>query len=203
MYSQSSVSTISMKVSFEYSACDAGADGFCIRGGEAEYHIRNPEDNPLYGVVLVTINYRLGPFGFFAHPLLSAESPHNASGNYGLLDQIAALEWVRDNIARFGGDPGNVTIFGESAGSAAVCWSARCPGDCFIAPLHRAVECTDRTCICGKTGMVSSPVSRWVSGSCTDSYPKTPATRLPRCGMYLPTNCSRPPRTITSRDPPL
>jgi para-nitrobenzyl esterase len=73
------------------------------------------------GVVLVTINYRLGPFGFFAHPLLSAESPHNASGNYGLLDQIAALEWVHRNIARFGGDPGNVTIFGESAGSASVC----------------------------------------------------------------------------------
>ncbi len=72
------------------------------------------------GVVLVTINYRLGILGFLAHPELSAESPHGASGNYGLLDQILALEWVRDNIAAFGGDPGNVTIFGESAGSGAV-----------------------------------------------------------------------------------
>ncbi|MHB9107125.1 MAG: carboxylesterase/lipase family protein [Armatimonadota bacterium] len=72
------------------------------------------------GVVVVTINYRLGPFGFFAHPLLSAESPRGVSGNYGFLDQIAALQWVRDNIAAFGGDPGCVTIFGESAGSASV-----------------------------------------------------------------------------------
>jgi len=70
-----------------------------------------------YGVVLVTAQYRLGVFGFFAHPDLTRESPHHVSGNYGLLDQIAALEWVRDNIANFGGDPGNVTIFGESAGS--------------------------------------------------------------------------------------
>jgi para-nitrobenzyl esterase len=72
------------------------------------------------GVVLVAINYRLGVLGFFAHPELSAESPEGASGNYGLLDQIAALRWVRDNIAAFGGDPGNVTIFGESAGSWSV-----------------------------------------------------------------------------------
>ena len=70
-----------------------------------------------HGVVLVTAQYRLGVFGFFAHPALTRESPHHSSGNYGLLDQIAALRWVRDNIARFGGDPGNVTIFGESAGS--------------------------------------------------------------------------------------
>jgi para-nitrobenzyl esterase len=69
------------------------------------------------GVVVVTINYRLGVFGFFAHPELTRESPHHASGNYGLLDQIAALQWVRQNIARFGGDPKRVTVFGESAGS--------------------------------------------------------------------------------------
>lgn len=72
------------------------------------------------GVVLVTINYRLGPFGFFAHPALSAESASGVSGNQGFRDQIAALEWVRDNIASFGGNPGNVTIFGESAGSMSV-----------------------------------------------------------------------------------
>jgi len=72
------------------------------------------------GVVLVTINYRLGVFGFLSHPELTRESGRNASGNYGLLDQVAALRWVQENIAAFGGDPRNVTIFGESAGSFAV-----------------------------------------------------------------------------------
>lgn len=71
-------------------------------------------------VVLVTINYRLGPFGYLAHPALSAGSPQKSSGNYGLLDQLKSLEWVRDNIASFGGDPSNVTIFGESAGAQSV-----------------------------------------------------------------------------------
>jgi para-nitrobenzyl esterase len=79
------------------------------------------------GVVLVTINYRLGPFGFFAHPALSKESEKNVSGNYGLLDQIAALQWVRKNIAAFGGDPNCVTIFGESAGGGSVCHLIVCP----------------------------------------------------------------------------
>jgi para-nitrobenzyl esterase len=69
------------------------------------------------GVIVVTINYRLGVMGFFAHPELTAESPHHSSGNYGLLDQIEALRWVKQNIAQFGGDPENVTLFGESAGS--------------------------------------------------------------------------------------
>lgn len=72
------------------------------------------------GVLVVSMNYRLGIFGFFSHPELTRESGHNASGNYGLLDQLAALRWVHDNIAVFGGDPGNVTIFGESAGSSSV-----------------------------------------------------------------------------------
>jgi len=72
------------------------------------------------GAVVVTLNYRLGPFGFLTHPALTAESPRNASGNYGLLDQIAALKWVQRNIARFGGDPARVTIFGESAGGMSV-----------------------------------------------------------------------------------
>ena len=73
------------------------------------------------GVVLVTINYRLGPFGFLAHPLLAGESLYGSAGNYGLLDKIAALRWVQNNVAAFGGDPSNVTIFGQSAGSQSVC----------------------------------------------------------------------------------
>ena len=72
------------------------------------------------GVVAVTLNYRLGLFGFLAHPELSKESPQHASGNYGLLDQAAALRWVRENVAAFGGDPKRVTVAGESAGSASV-----------------------------------------------------------------------------------
>ena len=89
------------------------------------------------GAVVVTLNYRLGPLGFLAHPALAAESPHHATGNYGLLDQIAALEWVKRNIARFGGDPSRVTIFGESAGGMSV-------GSLIASPLakglfHRAI----------------------------------------------------------------
>ena len=72
------------------------------------------------GVVVVSMNYRLGIFGFLVHPELAKESGRDAAGNYGLLDQLAALKWVHENIAAFGGDPGNVTIFGESAGSFSV-----------------------------------------------------------------------------------
>jgi para-nitrobenzyl esterase len=72
------------------------------------------------GVVLVTLNYRLGIFGFLAHPLLSRNSVHHSSGNYGLEDQLAALDWVANNIAAFGGDPKNVTVFGQSAGGMSV-----------------------------------------------------------------------------------
>jgi para-nitrobenzyl esterase len=72
------------------------------------------------GAVVVTMNYRLGPYGFFAHPALTAESPHQASGNYGLADMVASLRWVQSNIAAFGGDPSNVTVFGQSAGAMAI-----------------------------------------------------------------------------------
>lgn len=79
------------------------------------------------GIVVVTCNYRLGIFGFFAHPELSAEAPYKASGNYGLLDQVAALQWVQKNIAAFGGDPKHVTIAGESAGSISVSYQMASP----------------------------------------------------------------------------
>jgi para-nitrobenzyl esterase len=86
-------------------------------GGTASSAYFDGESLTRHGVVVVTANYRLTIFGFFAHPELTHESSHHSSGNYGLLDQIAALEWVRANIGRFGGDPGNVTLFGQSAGA--------------------------------------------------------------------------------------
>ncbi len=84
------------------------------------------------GIVVVTANYRLGVFGFLALPALAAESPHHAAGNYGLLDQVAALKWVRESIAAFGGDPHRITIGGESAGSISVC-------ALMVSPLSRAL----------------------------------------------------------------
>lgn len=98
---------------------------FWIHGGG---YTMGAASQPLYdgtllaepGAVVVSINYRLGPFGFLAHPALSQESPRKTSGNYGILDQIEALRWVQRNIAAFGGDPGRVTIFGESAGAGSV-----------------------------------------------------------------------------------
>ncbi len=89
----------------------SGGSGVPIYDGEATAR---------KGVVFVSFNYRVGPFGFLAHPELTKESGKNASGNYGLMDQIAALDWVKTNIAQFGGDPANVTIAGQSAGSMSV-----------------------------------------------------------------------------------
>ena len=102
---------------------------FWIHGGAfmGGFGHEKPFDGAGYckrGVILVTINYRLGPFGFLAHPWLSEESERETgrrvSGNYGILDQLAALRWVRDNIASFGGDPDRITVFGQSAGCMSV-----------------------------------------------------------------------------------
>jgi para-nitrobenzyl esterase len=88
--------------------------------GSSEVAVYNGANLARTGVVVVTFNYRVGPLGFFAYPALTEESQHHSSGNYGLLDQMAALNWVHRNIAAFGGDPSNVTIFGQSAGAGSV-----------------------------------------------------------------------------------
>ncbi|MCW3836989.1 carboxylesterase/lipase family protein [Sphingomonas canadensis] len=91
-----------------------------FRGGSAAIPLFDGAELARRGVVLVSFGYRTGPLGFLALPELSAESPHGSSGNYGILDAVAVLRWVRANIARFGGDPGNVTIAGQSSGSETV-----------------------------------------------------------------------------------
>lgn len=109
---------------------------FWIHGGGHQYGSggRNYDSTSFAnrGVVLVTINYRLGLYGFFAHPELAAEDVNGSTGNYGMLDQIAALRWVKENISAFGGDPNNVTIFGESAGAHSV-------GQLMASPLARGL----------------------------------------------------------------
>ncbi|HJV43555.1 carboxylesterase/lipase family protein [Caulobacter sp.] len=94
--------------------------GGSLTAGSGRSELQNGARYAASGVVLVTINYRLGVLGYMAHPELGKESPDGVSGNYGLLDQIAALKWVQRNIAAFGGDPANVTIAGESAGALSV-----------------------------------------------------------------------------------
>ncbi len=98
--------------------------GGSLQTGQPWYGDYSGEGLAREGVIVVNMGYRLGVFGYFADEELAAESPNGTTGNYGLLDQIKALEWVRDNIAAFGGDPGNVTLSGESAGAASV--SALC-----------------------------------------------------------------------------
>ena len=110
-------------------------------GGYREGFGTEPEfDAQAWGgkdVVLVSINYRLGVFGFMTHPELSAESPHGVSGNYGILDQIESLKWIKKNIAQFGGDPDNVMIFGQSAGAGSV--KTLCESPLARGLFHKAV----------------------------------------------------------------
>ena len=123
-------------------------------GSGVSYASFNGEALARRGVVVVTINYRLGPFGFLAHPLLREEfDMPSASGNYGTLDQVAALEWVQENIGAFGGDPNQVTIFGESAGSWSVNYLVATPLAKGL--FHRAIGESG-----GGFGPMGAPVAR-------------------------------------------
>ncbi|MFA7182287.1 MAG: carboxylesterase family protein [Bacteroidales bacterium] len=122
--------------------------------GAASEQLFNGEKLAKKGVVLVCIAYRLGPLGFLAHPELSAESPNHVSGNYGLLDMIAGLQWIQKNIAALGGDPKKVTIFGESAGGIAV--SMLC-----ASPLAKGLFCG---AICESGGSFGPASSKTASG---------------------------------------
>lgn len=109
-----------------------------LRIGSAAMRNYSGEGLAKKGAVYVSMGYRVGVLGFLAHPELTAESPHGASGNYGMLDQVAALQWVHDNIARFGGDPGNVTVMGQSGGGRSV--TALQVSPLAKGLLHRAVS---------------------------------------------------------------
>ncbi|MEZ4409959.1 MAG: carboxylesterase family protein [Polyangiales bacterium] len=124
------------------------------------------------GNVVVTINYRLGALGFLAHPRLDAESSTNTSGNWALLDQVAALQWVQRNIAAFGGDPSRVTLFGESAGGANVCSLIASPlasglfqraiiesGGCVAAPRAAAVAVAEQLITAAGCNAMPDPVA--------------------------------------------
>jgi para-nitrobenzyl esterase len=106
--------------------------------GSTAEPVHNGEHLARKGVVLVSLAYRVGQLGFLAHPELSAESDHGVSGNYGLLDQIAGLKWIQENITAFGGDPENVTIFGESAGGISV--SMLCASPLAKGLFHKAIS---------------------------------------------------------------
>jgi para-nitrobenzyl esterase len=122
--------------------------------GSAAQPIFDGEGLARKGAVVVTVNYRLGRLGFLAHPDLSAESEHGVSGNYGLLDLIAALHWVQRNVGAFGGDPGCVTIFGQSVGATTVCAFMASPLTRGL--FHRAI---------GQSGGAVSPAGKTDGGS--------------------------------------
>lgn len=111
--------------------------GGSLTGGSSAFDDYNGEEMAKSGVIMVTIAYRLGVFGYFAHPDLIEESPNNTTGNYGLLDQIKAIKWVSDNARAFGGDKNNITIAGESAGSSSV--SAICSSPLATGLFKRAI----------------------------------------------------------------
>lgn len=111
--------------------------GGAFVAGTSDYPLYDGEAMAAQDVVFVSFNYRLGVLGFFSHPELDAESPDGLSGNYALMDQIAALRWVQDNIAAFGGDPDNVTILGQSAGAFSVAFHLVMPASRGL--FHRAI----------------------------------------------------------------
>ena len=111
--------------------------GGSLTSGSSAYEDYNGESMAKTGVIMITIQYRLGVFGYFAHPDLKVESPNGTTGNYGLLDQIQALKWINKHIDKFGGDKNNVTIAGESAGSSSVC--ALCTSDLAHGLFKRAI----------------------------------------------------------------
>jgi para-nitrobenzyl esterase len=161
---------------------------FWIHGGGLQNGSSNQHDGSLIvrrtGVVVVTINYRLGVFGFLAHPALTAEA--GQSGDYGLLDQQAALRWVHRNIAAFGGDPERVTIGGESAGGWSVCAHLSAPGSAglFAAAVIQSGSCFNQTLPQGEAGGTTAAQTL----GCTDPATAATCLRAVPAGRLVDTN---------------
>ncbi len=166
--------------------------GGFITGGTSEPR-QDGTNLARHGVIVVSMNYRLGIFGFFAHPALAAESPQKAAGNYGLMDQAAALRWVRQNIHAFGGDPKNVTIFGESAGSISVSAQMAAPGSIGLFA-HAMGESGGAFRAAGRSwpSLVTSErrgtaFAQWVCGACNLAQLRAmPATTLMDKAIHWP-----------------
>lgn len=146
-----------------------------VHGGELQFghgHLPMYDGAALSakGVVLVTVNYRLGVLGFLAHEDLSARSPRGVSGNYGILDQIAALKWVRDNIAAFGGDPDSITIFGGGPGVASICYLYASPRAEGL--FHRAIA-QSGSCLLPHPTLVDDTVAGPSGHAAGASLPRT------------------------------
>lgn len=151
------------------------------------------------GAVVITINYRVGVFGFLAHPALTAESDTHSSGNYGLLDQIAALRWVQKNAARFGGDAGNVTVSGESAGAASV-------NDLQVSPLakglfQKAISFSGATMAVDLPSIesgeqVGMDLAAKLGAADAKALRDIPAERLVEATRFVPGASSGPPRLV-------
>lgn len=160
---------------------------FWIHGGGLTNGSSNQHDASLIvrntGIVVVTINYRLGLFGFLAHPALTAEA--GQSGNYGLMDQQAALRWVHANIAAFGGDPGQVTIGGESAGGWSVCAHLSAPGSrgLFIRAMMQSGSCASQTL----SDAQASGVAFATAAGCPDAATAAACLRAKPAGQLLDT----------------
>lgn len=168
-------------------------------GGASNLPIYDGAKLAARGAVVVTINYRVGVFGFMAHPALSAESPLASSGNYGLLDQIAALKWVRANAARFGGDAGNVTVSGESAGAASV-------ADLMVSPMAKGLF--DKAIAFSGASMavdvpplatnekIGSDLAAKLGKTSIAQMREVPAEALIEATRYVPGTSSGPPRLM-------
>lgn len=128
--------------------------GGAFSGGSASMMWARGEHLAEKGVISISLNYRLGALGFMAHPELSTESGRGASGNYGFMDQVAALKWVQDNVAAFGGDPANVTVIGQSAGSMSI--SALQASPLAAGLFHRAIGLSGNVVGSGATSLRSA-----------------------------------------------
>lgn len=168
-------------------------------GGAGSLPIYDGEKLAVKGAVVITINYRVGVFGFMAHPALTAESPLGSSGNYGLLDQIAALKWVRANVARFGGDAANVTVSGESAGAASV-------ADLIVSPMAKGLF--DKAIAFSGASMavdvpplatnekVGTDLAAKLGAASLADLRSVPAEKLVEATRYVPGVSSGPPRLM-------